>query len=246
VKEVMEADSDVAGDSVLQSRALEACLAAERYQRWLADMAIPYLGANPIELGSGLGNYAQWWLDNARISGITLVERDSSRLSHLRARFEGISRVHVTDLDIFSLHGERAQHTSLIAYNFLEHVEHDSLALRAAHRLCQAGAPVVIFVPAFPFAFGEFDRRVGHFRRYTRASLGRTFLEAGLIPESIRYVNAPGLLTWFVGVRLLHMSPTDSRLLRLWDAVVVPITRSVESRVNLPFGQSVLGVARTP
>lgn len=242
----MEPDCEVAGDSVLQTRSLEAGLAAERYHRWLADMAIPYLGANPIELGSGLGNYAQWWLDNAQISRITLVERDPSRLRHLRARFAAIGRVHVTDLDIFALRGERAQHTSLVAYNFLEHVEQDSLALRAAHRLCKPGAPVVMFVPAFQFVFGDFDRQVGHFRRYTRASLGRTFLEAGLIPESIHYVNAPGLVTWLVAVKLLHMSPTDSRLLQLWDAVVVPITRSVERRVNPPFGQSVFGVARTP
>jgi hypothetical protein len=103
-----------------------------------------------------------------------------------------------------------------------------------------------MFVPAFPFAFGRFDRLVGHRRRYTKSSLETAFLRADLIPEVIHYVNAPGLVVWFVAVRLLGMTPTSGRLLGLWDAAVVPVARTVEGRVRPPFGQSVFGVARVP
>jgi hypothetical protein len=56
----------------------------------------------------------------------------------------------------------------------------------------------------------------------------------------------PGLLAWFVGMRLLKMTPGEGPLLRLWDRVVVPIARRLESRVSAPFGQSVFAVARVP
>lgn len=237
----------VAGDSPLQTHALESGLAANRYHSWLASLALPYLGAQPIEFGSGLGNYAQWWLDKARveIATLTLVERDPSRLKYLQRKFRRERRIEVTNLDILNAPETRC-HSSMLAYNFLEHIESDALALRAAHRLCQPGAPVVMFVPAFPLAFGRFDKLVGHYRRYTKDSLRTAFIQAGLIPEEIRYVNAPGLITWFLAVRVLGMSPTRSSLLSLWDAIVVPITRRIESRVRPPFGQSVFGVARVP
>ena len=230
----------------MQTRSLESGLAATRYHQWLASLALPYLGASPIEFGSGLGNYADWWLEHAPdVRNLTLVERDPSRLEHLERKFIGEPRVDVTNVDILAP-PETTQHSSMVAYNFLEHIEDDARALRAAHRLCQPGAPVLMLVPAFPIAYGKFDALVGHYRRYTKASLRAAFVEAGLIPATIHYVNAPGLITWFLAVRVLGLSPTNSALLSLWDASVVPITRRIERLAHPPFGQSVLGVARVP
>jgi hypothetical protein len=45
----------VTGDSRLQSDVLEDLSDAHRYRRWLADLARPYLGEHPIEIGSGTG-----------------------------------------------------------------------------------------------------------------------------------------------------------------------------------------------
>ena len=53
----------VAGDSELQSCTLESLTSAVNYHAWLTDLVRPYLGEHPIEIGSGLGDYAQTWLD---------------------------------------------------------------------------------------------------------------------------------------------------------------------------------------
>ena len=62
--------------------------------------------------------------------------------------------------------------------------------------------------------------------------------------ERLHYVNAPGLLAWFAGMRVLRMTPQDGPTVRLWDRFVVPAARAVEGRVRLPFGQSVFAVGR--
>ena len=82
----------------------------------------------------------------------------------------------------------------------LEHIEDDRGALRGAASLVRPGGRVVVFVPAFPFAAGRFDRAIGHHRRYTKATLTAAYEEAGLEVETMRYVNAPGLPAWFVSV----------------------------------------------
>ena len=104
----------------------------------------------------------------------------------------------------------------------------------------------MIFVPAFPFAAGGFDRQIGHYRRYTLQSAAGAFEAAGIELESARYVNAPGLVAWCVGVRLLGLVPHDGQLLRAWDAIAIPVVRRVEAYWRPPFGQSVLAVGRAP
>ena len=107
------------------------------------------------------------------------------------------------------------------------------------------GGAVVVFVPAFPFAMSRFDRAIGHYRRYTVESARKAFTAAGMALEDVRYVNAPGLLAWTIGMRLLRMTPREGLVLRSWDRAVVPAARRLEKRWRPPFGQSVLAVGRS-
>ena len=188
----------------LQHRVLEALESARNYNAWIASLALPYLGDDPIEVGSGLGVYGSLWLE-AGVPRLTVSDLDPGALGALRSRFAGDPRVSVEPIDL-SRAGE-AEHSAVVALNVLEHVEDDVNGLRAAAQLVRAGGYAVIFVPAFQFALGRFDREIGHHRRYTIASLTETFRRADLALEHVRYVNAPGLLAWTVAVRILHLTP---------------------------------------
>ena len=77
--------SGVTGDSRLQSDVLEGLSDAKRYRRWLADIARPYLGDNPIEIGSGSGDYALEWAPH--VATFTATEADDERFKALDERF---------------------------------------------------------------------------------------------------------------------------------------------------------------
>lgn len=231
------------GDTVRQSQVLESLAGAVNYNRWLTSMAVRYLGDAPIELGSGLGNYAQAWLD-AGVPRVTVTEIDPSRLAQLRTRFAGHSRVSVDSFNILT--EPRGAYSALVAFNVLEHIPDHVRALRGAHTLLRAGGLVVMFVPAFNFAMSRFDRRVGHVRRYTVKSMRAAMEQAGLEVQEVRYVNMPGLPAWFVGMRLLRGSPHEGPLLKAWDTYVIPLARRWESGRRVPFGQSVFAVGRVP
>jgi hypothetical protein len=76
--------------------------------------------------------------------------------------------------------------------------------------------------------------------------MSAAYVAAGLTLGEVRYVNAPGLLAWFVGMRLLGMTPRSGPVLHAWDTIVVPTARVIESRVPAPFGQSVFAVGYAP
>lgn len=230
----------VGGDSQLQSRTLEDLAEAVNYRRWLGSLARPHLGERPLEVGSGHGDYAADWADSG--VSVTASEADASRLALLRDRFAGDGRVRVRQLAVPT--EEAGDHTAVVAFNVLEHIEDDVAALRSFARLVRPGGRVVLIVPAFQFAFGRFDEAVGHVRRYRLAELRRALVAAGLEPLELHYVNLVGLFGWFLVVRCLGGTPKSGPLLRVYDRFVVPVLRRVEARVRPPFGQSVFAVAR--
>jgi SAM-dependent methyltransferase len=231
---------EVLGDARLQSRALEDLSSAVNYRHWLASLAHPYLGDHAIEIGSGLGDYAQDWADLG--VRITATDAEPERLAILRQRFADVD--HVDVMEYLAPGDVDGDYSAAVAYNVLEHIPDDVGALRSFGRLLRPGGAVVLIVPAFEFATGRFDREVGHQRRYRTATLRAALRAAGLQVERLHYVNSLGLVAWFVGMRLLRLTPGAGPALTVWDRAAIPVLRTVESRWRPPFGQSVFAVAR--
>jgi ubiquinone/menaquinone biosynthesis C-methylase UbiE len=225
----------------VQSRVLEDLSEAVNYRRWLAGLVRPHLGDDPIEIGSGIGDYAAEWLP--ALPRMTVTEADDTRLKMLHERFTDDSRVTVRRLELPAV--EPGRHSALVALNVLEHIEDDADALRGAARLLRPGGTVVLMVPAFPSAMSRFDRAIGHFRRYTKASLIATLQRADLLVHDVRYLNPIGLINWYLVCRMLGTFPRNGRLLRCYDRVVVPVARRLEHRWRPPFGQSLFALAET-
>jgi SAM-dependent methyltransferase len=233
--------SDVLGDVALQDQTLEDVASAVNYRRWLVSLAVPYLGEHAIEVGAGQGDYVADWA--AAGFRMTASEAEPGRLDVLRRRFADEKLVDVVEYTAPSQ--VEGSYSAAVAYNVLEHIPDDVAALRGFAKLLRPGGAVVLIVPAFEFAMGRFDLAVGHQRRYRVAGLRAALEEAGLRVERVHYVNSLGLLAWFVGMRLLRMTPGEGPILTAWDRGVVPLLRRLESRRRPPFGQSVFAVART-
>lgn len=233
----------VEGDSAYQSEILEDLVEAGNYRRWLVDLALPYLGDDPLEVGSGLGHYAADWAA-AGVSRWTASEADPVRLQQLRERFAGDPVVRVRELAVPIQ--ETAEHSAVVAYNVLEHIPDDVAALRAFADLLRPGGAVVLVVPAFPSAMSEFDLAIGHQRRYRRRSLRAAAESAGLRVDVLHHVNWIGLIAWYLTVKLLKGRPKAGMLLTVYDRGVVPWLRRLEAKVKPPFGQSLFLVARKP
>lgn len=231
------------GDTLLQTQVLEDLAEARNYRRWFARLALPHVGDDPLEIGSGLGDYAAEWVD-AGVPRWTVSETDPARLAHLHERFASSPVVRVRELAVPV--AERGDHSAVVAYNVLEHIYDDVDAVRSFARLVRRGGRVVLVVPAFPSAMSRFDVAIGHHRRYRKASLRSVVEQAGLTVEVLHHVNSVGLLAWYVLVKALRGRPKAGPLLLVYDSLVVPVLERVEARTPPPFGQSLLVVARRP
>jgi hypothetical protein len=236
------------GDQQVQAEVLEGLATAVNHRQWFVDLGEPYLGESPIEIGSGLGDYAEAWATTPGRT-FTATEAEPDRLVALKDRLADHPGIRVVSLHLpYDPHGAEALggHSAAVAYNVLEHIEDDVEALRSMKDLVRPGGAVVIIVPAFEWAMSNADIATGHVRRYTKRSMRAAMEQAGLQIERIHYANMLGLLGYYMATSVFKLMPKEGPMVKVYDTFVLPVTRWLESFVRPPFGQSVFAVARRP
>lgn len=234
--------AEIAGDQQVQSEVLEGLATAVNHRRWFVELAVPYLGDDPIEIGSGLGDYAIEWAD--RIPRFTATEADPERLVKLKERM--VDRPGVSVREMLLPSEDSGHYSAAVSYNVLEHIEDHVGALRSISRLVRPGGAIVLIVPAFMFAMSPVDIATGHVRRYTKKTMRAALTEAGLEVERVQYANALGLIGYYAATSLFKLTPKEGAMVKVYDRLVLPATKAAESIVRPPFGQSVFAVARVP
>jgi SAM-dependent methyltransferase len=229
------------GDRQTQHDVLEALARCANHRAWFAAFARPYLGEHPIEIGSGFGDYAKQWIP--LVDKFTATEADPALLPGLKAEMAMYSNVAVSPLLLPTQ--ERADHSALIAYNVLEHIDDHVGALESMAGLVRPDGHLILVCPAFPFAMSPVDVATGHVRRYTRRSMSKALTDAGLEVVHVRYANSLGLICYYAFTSVLKRQPRIGGTISFYDRLVVPVVRFAERLVRRPpFGQSVVAIAR--
>jgi SAM-dependent methyltransferase len=234
------ASQEVADDNLLTT--LSSLEGAVNYRDWLMRLAYPFVATPVLEVGAGRGTFTPFLAARGEVTAIEPSERLADLLTDAVA---GQPHVTVVVGDLASIPAA-ACHGSAVMFNVLEHIEADGEALRQVYARLQPGARLVLWVPAFELLYSEFDRRVGHHRRYRLRGLKSLVRDAGYTVERARYANAIGWVSWLVFCRMLRLMPADGALTRVFDRFFVPIISRVERVIRPPFGQSIFLVARKP
>ena len=145
------------------------------------------------------------------------------------------------------------------AMDIIEHIDDDKAAASEIFRVLKPGGRLLVSVPAFQSLWSEHDEALHHYRRYTSPRLKDLFQRVGLSVDKISYTVTslfPPIWAYRQMSNLLpkrraagekkanlvsFAGPINTALLKLsqWETGLV-------SRLNLPFGVSVVCVARKP
>ncbi len=137
------------------------------------------------------------------------------------------------------------------AFDVLEHIENDNLALKNIYKLLKPGGLFVFTVPAFKFLFSGHDKYLQHYRRYSMKGLKQQLLNNRLILIDSNYWNF--ILFPFVALKRIitkNGKPTSdmNNLPKLLNLFLITILRLenllIKINTRLPFGLSIVGVAK--
>lgn len=210
---------------------------ATRWKAYWRDHIAGYVSGSVLEVGAGIGTNAQA-LKSLRFESWLSLEPDAA----LASRIETGPR-HRSHVGTLASLDERFD--TILYIDVLEHIADDRAEARLASRHLNPGGSLIVLAPAHPFLFTPFDTAVGHYRRYTRASL-RAVIPPELELRKLVYLDAAGLLA-SLGNRLLLQSahPSEAQILA-WDRFLVPPSRFLDPLLFGRVGKSVLGVWSKP
>ena len=224
---------------------LEIMRAAKNYGRWIFNQFRSHLGLRIIECGAGIGNFTELLLDRELV---VAVDAYAPCLERLRQRFASAPQVVPVLMDIASPEFTAlAVHRpdTVVCINVLEHVEDDLRALAQMRTVLPPAGRLALLVPAFPCLYGTIDRKIGHYRRYTKRELVAKLRRAGFRIRALFYMNVVAPLGWWLNNRLLQRQEESPAQVLVFDRWIVPWLQPLEAAVRPPFGLSVIAIAET-
>jgi SAM-dependent methyltransferase len=226
---------------------LEAMDFAVNYHRWILELIKPFLGEHLVEVGAGTGAFSELLLETkpktlSLVEPSTMVEDLRNNLSRKNTTTE-IQIFHNIFADVAARLKSEQLPDSIIYINVLEHIEDDRAELKTVWQTLREKGRVFIFVPALPVLFSEFDRRIGHFRRYRKTEIEEKCRDAQLRIVVSRYFDVTGIVPWLLKYRLMKSTTMESGAVHLYDKLVVPVAKPLERFLPPPIGKNLLIIA---
>jgi SAM-dependent methyltransferase len=227
--------------------ALHVLSSADAFNHWMYSAIAPYTSGNILEIGSGLGNISNFFIQAG--SSITLSDIDEFYLDHLKNKFNQNAAVNdFLNVDLqkkdFEIQyaGLKEKFDTVFLLNVLEHLEYDTLAVQNCRYLLKKNGTLIILVPAYKFLFSEMDKQLHHFRRYTIQTLSDTVSKEKMIIEKKFYFNFLGIPAWLYGkIRRFKVLPSGE--MKLYNKLT-PLGKLLDKLVFKKAGLSAIVVAK--
>lgn len=227
---------------------LESISGADKFNRWMYETIKPFCKGRILEIGGGIGNISQCFLDDKE--ELVVTELQTEYCDMIRKRFGNHPNLKdVIEMDIidpeFDLKYESWFGTfdSVFALNVVEHIADGRIAIANCKKLLKKGGHLVILVPAFQSIFNHFDTALGHYRRYTAKTLETVFKANDLSIIHRQYFNLIGIAGWWVSGTLLQKKIIPEGQMKLYN-FFVPVFRIIDKLSNKYLGLSVIMVGR--
>lgn len=164
---------------------------------------------------------------------------------------------HVQVGSVYELPADSGSVDLITLFDTIEHVPNDGRALRECRRALAPGGVLFVSVPAYQFLYANNDRIAHHERRYTARRLRRTLAAAGFEPTRITYFNTllfPAILPAVLAKKLIERVRDPGEETNLSHPVRPAVNRALAAtmgserhlltRLNFPFGHSIIAIAR--
>jgi len=223
---------------------------AVNWKRYWITLVSPYISGRVLEVGTGTGNNTGLIQSMCRgkFTAWTCLEPDITLIDRLKQKiaFEKTGAViEVVHGRVIDLPQTMPPYDTILYIDVLEHVKNDKTELQSAANLLSTNGHLIVLSPAHAFFYSEFDRRIGHFRRYTIGTLKRLTPQE-CIPVLCRYLDSAGMIVSLVNRILFHQSAFKPGHIMIWDRFFIPVSRVLDTLTFGKIGKSLLMVWRKP
>lgn len=219
---------------------LELFAQAHNWRQYWMRQIVPFLGNRTLEVGAGIGSITRELAPVAK-SDWFAIEPDPTLVQGLHTTVieSQLENVTVMQGNIHSINSDEGKFNSILYSDVLEHIRDDEEEVEFALSKLEVSGHLILLVPAHQFLYSDFDKAIGHYRRYSRRMV------RALIPNSAsivldRYLDSVGV-TLSLGNRLITRrdKPTPKQI-SIWDRAIIPASRILDPFLRYRLGKSLL------
>ena len=195
---------------------LEFFDAAKNWRRYQFENILKYINSSVLDVGPGTGNNIQYYKNKA--SQITLLEINKNLANSLKLKFDGDKKIIVLNTDI---HSQEKKFDTILYMDVLEHIEDDEKEINKALKQLNSGGNLIFFVPAYQFLYSDFDKAIGHIKRYNKKFFLSFKKDENITIIELKYIDSIG---FFIAVlnKLFNKDNRESIGLgvKIWDKLI--------------------------
>ena len=229
-------------DSTYIGSELDVFAFASNWKAYYKGLITEYIGNDVLEVGAGIGATAQTLCDGRQDRWVCL-EPDPALAAQISAKIETRDLPKCCTVQTGTTSGlvSSEKFDTILYIDVLEHIETDQEEIRNAFNLLSKDGHLVILSPAHQGLYTPFDAKIGHFRRYTKATLSAVIPE-GLELRRLIYVDSFGALASAANRYILKSDTPTRKQIQFWDTKIVPFSRFFDAKFGYVVGKSVIGV----
>ncbi|MDA9852530.1 class I SAM-dependent methyltransferase [Candidatus Pelagibacter sp.] len=192
---------------------------ANFWRNYLFLLIKKFIGKKVLEVGAGIGSFSKIYIKQDVEA--TLSEIDDFNYHSLKKTFSSKNNIKISNELI-----ENIDETfdTILYLSVLEHIENDKKEIKNALEKLQDGGNLIICVPAHNFMYSNFDREIGHFRRYESNFFNMLDLKNATLKKNY-FIDSFGFLLYFFNKIIFSKEVYPSKIkVFVWDKIFIPIT----------------------
>ena len=210
---------------------------SEKYRSYQIELFNEYVGKNVLEVGAGRGKIIEI-LSNDKSKFFTLLELDNNFYDYLIKNLQS-EKIIVKNKKTTQINDK---FDTIIYLDVIEHIDKDEEELNNALRLLEKNSHLIIIVPAFQILFSEFNKNVGHYRRYHKKFFKDYAQKNSLEIKQLKYFDVLGFfivfLSKFIG---LTNSKRNKLGIKIWN-FLIPLSKFLDKIIFHSLGKSIICV----
>jgi|TARA_B110000238_G_scaffold3616_1_gene3638 2-polyprenyl-3-methyl-5-hydroxy-6-metoxy-1,4-benzoquinol methylase len=209
--------------------------AAKKFRNYQIYYLKSYIKDPFLEVGAGQGGLTNLYKKFTK--DITLIEPDNKLFQFLRKKFRK-KNIKIKNQTIDKI---KFKYQTIIYFDVLEHIKSDLKEVKIASKKLKKNGNLIFNVPAHQLFYNEFDKAVGHFKRYNKKDFKDIEKKTDLKIEKLIYYDSIGLLFLILN-KIFKLKETNLKnKIYFWN-MLIPLSKIIDKLTFNKFGKSLLCV----
>ena len=209
---------------------------AKFHRKYCMSFVKKFIHGNVLEVGAGCGSFTRDYIDN-KINA-TLTETDNKNFEDLKKNFINNKNIKISNKTIFEIEDK---FDTILYLHVLEHIEDDRKELKEVETKLNKGGHLIIMVPRHQKLYSNFDKSIGHFRRYEINFFEKNFYN--LNRKLLKSLDSFGYLLYFLNKLFFKNEKFPSKFkIFIWDKIFTPLSIALDLITNYKIGKCIIAV----